>query len=196
MCFITHTKVIKAEILPRSGEQGKLSGSISIEKINFFQAFLISFAPLFIGTYIIALILHYIITSCVNYTIAIILIYIGISILSMLNPSVEDLRMIGRALQMTDKNYSMIQLIIIFVAISISYYIISFYEIVVYDLLMTLFFLSMFFYYIIKYFGLGLFYLFHKVRISRRTSKDLKYKTKVKHRKKNRGVEYPPSTQW
>ncbi len=80
MSFLTYIKVIKAEILPTTGEQGKLSGSISIEEINFFQPLLVSFASLFIGTYIIGFILIYIFSPAVNYTIAIILIYIGISI--------------------------------------------------------------------------------------------------------------------
>jgi len=196
MSFLTHTKVIKTNIMPTVGEQGELSGSISVGETNFFQALLVSLAPLFVGSYIIGFILIYIFSPAVNYTIAIILIYIAISILFMLIPSSEDIQMIGRALHTTSKRYSMIQLIIISVAITISYYVIILYEIAMFDLMMTLFFLTLFFYYGIKYFGLGLNFMFYKIRISRRKTKDVKYKTGVKHRKKNRGREFSPRTQW
>jgi len=196
MCILTHTKVTKTNIIPIRNKKDGLSGNITTAKSNFFQTFLISFAPLFVGTYIIGFILFYIFSPAVNYTIALILIYITISIFLTLSPSNADIRMIANSFQSTNKRYTLIQIIVIFIAASISYYLMNFFDIIIFDSLITLFFLVMLFYYIIRYLGLGLIFIYHNIRISRRKIKYTKHKIEVKNRKKNRGNKFSPRTQW
>ncbi len=196
MCILTHTKVTETNIIPIRNKKGGLSGKIATANSNFFQSLLVSFAPLFIGTYIIGFILFYIFSPVVNYMIALILIYIAISILTQMSPSNTDIRMIAKSFQSTNKRYTVIQIIVIFIASSISYYLMNFFELIIFDSLITLFFLSMLFYYMMRYLGLGLILIHHNIIISRRKIKYTKHKIEVKYRKKKRGNEFSPRTQW
>ncbi len=195
MCLLTHVRVAKTRILPKQDKEGVYNGYIKpAQQLNFFQSILIGFAPLFIGTYIIGFILYYIFNPAVNFTIALFLIYIAISIVSMICPSRSDVIEITHAINQS-KIFTLIQVGIILIVLPISYYLISMYNIVIFDSLLTLFFMTLFFYYIMKYCGFGINYIIHNIIISRKKIKYTKYKVKVKHRRR-RDNEFSPRTQW
>ena len=196
MCLITHVHIAKAKILPKKDEKGVYNGYIKpAQQLNFFQSILIGFAPLFVGTYIIGFILCYIFNPAVNITIALFLIYVVISIMSMISPSRSDVIEITHAIN-NSKRFTLIQVGIVLIVLPISYYLIGIYNIVIFDSLLTLFFMTLFFYYLMKYCGRGINYIIHNIKISRKKIKYTKHKMKVKHRRRNRDNEFSPRTQW
>ncbi len=196
MCILTHVPVEKARILPDKDKDGGLKGFIKpAQSPNFLQSLLISFAPLFVGTYIIGLIIHYIASPDVNYTIAAILLYVAISILTQISPSGADFRYIFTSLKLFRK-YAFIQTIILIIALAISYLIIIYYEIFMFDFLVVLSMLSMGFYYVVKYSGMGLAHMLNLINFNLKKIRYTKYKAMEKNRYKDKDVEFSPQAQW
>lgn len=196
ICLLTHVPVERARIFPDKDDKGNLKGSIKpAQPPNFLQSLLISFAPLIVGTYIIALIIHYVASPDVNYTIAAILIYVAISILTQISPSGSDIRYIFASLKMYRK-YALMQTIILSIALAISYLIIIYYEIFLFDFLLMLSILSMGFYYVIKYSGTLLAIMLNLINFNLKKIKYTKHKTIVKNKYKDKDVEFSPQAQW
>ncbi len=196
MCLLTHVPVEKARNLPDRDEDDVLTAFIKpVQQPNFLQSLLICFAPLFVGTYIIGFIIHYITSPGVNYTIAAILIYVAISILTQISPSGADIQYIFTSLKLFSK-YALIQTIVLIIALAISYLIIIYYEIFMFDFLVVLSMLSMVFYYVVKYSGIGLSHMLNLINFNLKKIRYTKYKAMAKNRYKDKDVEFSPQAQW
>ncbi len=199
MCLLTNVRVAGARIIPKDYPGGGYGGEVTPSKDpNFLQTVLISFAPLFIGTYLVAFILHLILTPGANLTISLILILLIISIIAGISPSKQDIHAISLSWRASG-TYNYIQLGILSIAILLCIFLVDIYSLLVFDALLTYFVLTMILYYVVKYSGYLFKYFFTKVfhckiRI-KRTSYDILKKERKKYKGKNK-VPYSPQTQW
>ncbi len=163
MCVITNAPVKSVKLLERfklygkEGDEHGYRGSITVnteKKLTFLQAFLIGFAPLIFSFWLFFFLLDLIFTAELDAYIAIILIFIMVSIVLAAAPSSADILNIPGAFQ-EDPKYSYYQIFLLLLSIfsvwtlSILYQVTFFHEIVNYLFIMM-------FYYGFKYGFIGI----------------------------------------
>ena len=163
MCIITNAPVKSVKLLERfklygkEGDKHGYRGNITVnmeKKLTFLQAFLIGFAPLIFSFWLFFFLLDLFFTADLDAYIAIILIFIMVSIVLAAAPSAADILNIPGAFQ-EDPKYSCYQIFLLILSIisvwilSILYQITFFHEIVNYLLILV-------FYYGFKYGFIGI----------------------------------------
>jgi len=122
MCIITHAPIEKVSLIKRfrSEETGKVSyyGEVKVYEntVSFLQAFLISFAPMYLSFWVFFLLLNFLINNHVNALVLFLCIFTMISLVLSAAPSSTDLKIIPKAF-LNDTNHSIYQVLLIFFSI-------------------------------------------------------------------------------
>lgn len=194
MCLLTGVKVEKAGIIPERDEKGGLHGYISPGDSSFLQTILISFAPLVIGTYLIAFLLQFVLIVYINILLVILSFFLILSILIAISPSPQDIRTIFIAAS-DNKKYTAFQVALASICVFLSYFIMIFFNFLLFDYLITLFLFTMGTYYSFKYSGIGILALNRAIMSNIRNIKHTRYKT-IKKRRYKEKLNFVPRAQW
>ena len=133
MCVITHAPIQKVSLIKkfRSEETGKVSyyGEVKVyeKSVTFLQAFLISFAPMYLSFWVFFLLLNFLINNHVSALVFFLCIFTMISLVLSAAPSFTDLKIIPKAFQ-NDTNHSIYQIFLIAVSILLTWIIVIAYN--------------------------------------------------------------------
>ncbi len=175
MCLITNAPVKRVKLLEKTklfdkeGENYEYGGNIEIKsekKLTFLQAVLIGFAPLIFSFWIFLFLLDFLITAELETYIAILILFIMISIVLAAAPSAVDILNIPAAFQNNPK-YSCYQIFLLLISIISVWFLSIFYQITFVHELVN-YILIMMFYYGIKYVFKGINEIINPI-FSRRT---------------------------
>ena len=166
MCIITNAPVKSVKLLERiklngkEGDKNGYRGSITVnmeKKLTFLQAFLIGFAPLIFSFWLFFFLLDLLFTAELDAYIAIILIFIMVSIVLAAAPSASDILNIPGAFQ-EDPKYSCYQILLLILSIISVWILCILYQVTFYHEIVN-YLLIMIFYYGFKYGFIGI----HKI---------------------------------
>ena len=167
MCLITGVPAYNTRVKYRADNSSRAAphGSVSLIQpfqISFTQVFLISFAPLLIGTWIIYFLLQVVLSTSFNPIFRIISVFCILSILLTLSPSQSDLAGIKLGYQ-NDPQHSQYQIFLIIISFLISWALVEIYNIILpYEFFY--YFLIVFFYIVLKYSLISTRILLNKIK--------------------------------
>lgn len=130
VCILTNAKIESVSLVERfkidrreSGDRikYKYGGNVQIDeekRLTFFQAFLIAFAPVYIGFWIFFFLLDIFLHGNLDMLEAFFVVFVMCSIILGVPPSFQDLKMIGVAIK-RDSVYSLYQIILVVVSVLI-----------------------------------------------------------------------------
>ncbi|MFW9879655.1 MAG: hypothetical protein ACFFG0_41805, partial [Candidatus Thorarchaeota archaeon] len=123
MCFITHSPIEKVLLIKKvefEKDPGKIGyyGQVNVyeDKVSFLQAFLISFAPLYISFWLFFSILHFLFNNQFTPIVFFISIFLLISLVLSAAPSLSDLAIIPKAFAF-DVDNSLYQIFLVILSI-------------------------------------------------------------------------------
>jgi hypothetical protein len=166
-CLITGVPAYNTRVKYRADNSSRAAphGSVSLIQpfqISFTQAFLISFAPLLIGTWIIYFLLQVVLSTSINPVFRMIAVFCILSILLTLSPSQADLAGIKRGYQ-NDPQHGQYQIFLIILSILITWALVGIYNIILsYEFFY--YFLIIFCYIVLKYSLISTHILFNKIK--------------------------------
>jgi len=192
MCFITHSPVESVSLIKKvefenSGKVGYY-GQVNIyeERVSFLQAFLVSFAPLYLSFWIFFSILGFLTDNQVNNPLIFLLsIFLLISLVLSAGPSFSDLAIIPKAFSY-DVNNSLYQILLIILSILTTWLIVfSFniqflHEIIIYLIIAG-------FYFVFKFgfrLTINVFYLIYEKHTNRIDKRNVQNRGILKRRRK------------
>ncbi|MFX1346704.1 MAG: hypothetical protein ACFFAI_16530 [Promethearchaeota archaeon] len=167
MCAITGVPAYNIKVKFRNEYSGEADphGSVSLRQrfqMSFLQAFLVSFAPILIGAWIIYFLLQVALNSLFNPIIRIIAVFCIISIILASSPSRADLSFIKFGYQ-NDPQHSQYQIFLVTISFLISWGLVGVYNIILpYEFLY--YFIIILCYVILKYSFITIRILFNKIR--------------------------------
>jgi hypothetical protein len=192
MCIITNTRVKKIRLLekisdPKKKEKFDYQGHVTIKddaKLTLLQAFLISFAPLYISFWIFFYLLEQILNAHIELWLFFVYIVIMISIMLYAAPSFVDLKCIPQAYK-DDPRYSNYQIFLLVLSIlsvwviTLTYNFTYFHEVLIYIFIMIV-------YYLLKYSFRGINAIIQHIylRGDSSSTEKIKYKTFTRNRHK------------
>ena len=167
MCAITGVPAYNTRVKYRSENSGEAAphGSVSLRQkfqMSFLQAFLVSFAPLLIGAWVIYFLLQVALSSSFDPIIRIIAVFCCISILIASSPSRGDLSFVKFGYQ-NDPQHGQYQIFLVILSFLISWLLVGSFNII-FSYEFFYYFIIIFCYIVLKYSFISLHILVNKVR--------------------------------
>jgi hypothetical protein len=193
MCIITHSPVEDVTLIKKikseKSEGATYYGHINVSKyrISFMQAFLISFAPLYLSFWLFFLLLNFLINNQFNPLVGFLCLITMISLVLSAAPSFTDLKMIPKAFQ-NDTNHSYYQIFLIIISILTTWIIVfSFNFQFIHEIFIYLIIVG--FYFIFKY---GFKFVLRIIQLFYRNSTDNYHRPKKIRIKRETRHHYKP----
>jgi len=167
ICLITGVPAYNMRVKYRAENSSSAAphGSVSLRQpfqISFTQAFLISFAPLLIGTWIIYFLLQVVLSTSFNPIFRIIAVFCILSILLTISPSKTDLAGIKQGYQ-NDPQHGQYQIFLITLSFLISWALVGWFNII-FPYEFFYYFIIILSYFFLKYYFLSIRILINKIR--------------------------------
>lgn len=204
VCFLTNAKIESVSLVERFKIDRKAyddriryqyNGHVNLDKerrLTFLQAFLIAFAPIYIGFWIFFCLLDIFLHVSLDMLSTILIVFVICSIILGVPPSVQDLKMIGVALK-RDPLYSFYQIVLAFISVLILWGGIFFYN---WDFFheIVFYFVLGFVYYILRYSIKAISALYYKFKMGNQNIAHAKitrmpYRKRVKPSKKKERIK-------